>query len=94
MIYITIFFFFFHDVTGRPDSMMLEKFLRHFKSINYTVVEPDQPAFHDFKQSVEKSSSLSQVVFDWRNMTIEEYWKTSEVRNFSTLASKVVNIGV
>eukprot|EP00057_Strongylocentrotus_purpuratus_P004067 XP_003727942.1 PREDICTED: histamine N-methyltransferase [Strongylocentrotus purpuratus] len=63
---------------GRPDLMMLEKFLRHFTKIHYTVVEPDQPAFNDFKQSVEKSSSLSRVVFDWRNTTIEEYWKKSE----------------
>ncbi|XP_041478598.1 histamine N-methyltransferase-like [Lytechinus variegatus] len=63
---------------GRTDIMMLEKFLRHFPKIHYTVVEPDQPAFQEFKDTVEKSSNLSNVSFDWQNTTIEGYWKNSE----------------
>ena len=58
---------------GNLDIVMLERFIRHFRSIHYTVVEPDVSTFDQFRRDAQLYESNEAIEFEWHNTTIEQF---------------------
>ncbi|XP_071810616.1 histamine N-methyltransferase-like [Apostichopus japonicus] len=71
----------FGSGTGDLDFKMIAQLLKKFPSISNTVVEPNPDHIVEYKKLVDSKSFGSDVDFNWRQQTWQEYYKECQQPN-------------
>ncbi|KAJ8028149.1 hypothetical protein HOLleu_30303 [Holothuria leucospilota] len=63
---------------GKLEVKMLIQLMKVFPAIEWTVVEPSAERINSYKEFVkEQNDALSGVIFDWRQITFQEFCKSN-----------------